>query len=406
MALVIHWRNNLSLHGTPLSPRLTSAQQRIRPYIALHNAQLITTQSIIDNTFVPYSSINDAASHRRGRRGQQDGCIRAAKRSLWFDTLHTVESPSDASALESEHVKLVLKQKHVAMLLFRIVLGALCVVLHVIMPLALILVNLHRTSFDRATHDQRDRTAVENSGSFDGPDSVSQDLLYSATLFPGPLKLFVPENISNKKSPLIQRYLLCTLRSYPVMMLRGQNPPFIHPHLLFEDSGDLRCRQRIKTGPLAVCNELLQMFTMKNRDNVLQIWRAIRMEQERLLMGVCCTIFGKEMSYDLNQTLAALQAIAIYFILRIFEKNENATNFDVPLVQTMLHFSTVACRADEIYGKQTRNQNGVMPHYPTSKLTYANLLEYNLKNDGSLDFWLSDIDEFGNFVMAAASVQE
>jgi hypothetical protein len=47
-----------------------------------------------------------------------------------------------------------------------------------------------------------------------------------------------------------------------------------------------------------------------------------------------------------------------------------------------------------------------MHHSPNSKLTYANLLDYNLKNDGSLDFWLSEIDDFGNFVMAAATLQD
>lgn len=55
------------------------------------------------------------------------------------------------------------------------------------------------------------------------------------------------------------------------------------------------------------------------------------------------------------------------------------------------------------YEMQSRR---VMPHSPNSKLTYANLLDYNLKNDGSLDFWLSEIDDFGNFVMAAATLQD
>ena len=44
-----------------------------------------------------------------------------------------------------------------------------------------------------------------------------------------------------------------------------------------------------------------------------------------------------------------------------------------------------------------------VPHSSKSKLTYADLLDYNLKNDGSLDFWLSEIDDFGNFVMSAAA---
>lgn len=48
----------------------------------------------------------------------------------------------------------------------------------------------------------------------------------------------------------------------------------------------------------------------------------------------------------------------------------------------------------------------VMPHSSNSNLTYSNLLDYNLKNDASLDLWLSEIDDFGNFVMAAATLQD
>lgn len=34
--------------------------------------------------------------------------------------------------------------------------------------------------------------------------------------------------------------------------------------------------------------------------------------------------------------MAALQAIGIYFILRVSEPDENNTNFDIPLIATML----------------------------------------------------------------------
>jgi hypothetical protein len=37
--------------------------------------------------------------------------------------------------------------------------------------------------------------------------------------------------------------------------------------------------------------------------------------------------------------------------------------------------------------------------------TYSDLLQYGPGNDGSLDFWLSKIDEFGNVIMAAASLE-
>lgn len=148
-------------------------------------------------------------------------------------------------------------------------------------------VTRNSNAFDNVKNDAEDFQLIgSDTWEFsDETDSVTQDS--PTTLFPKPLRLFVPECFTKSRNPLIQRYILCTLRSYPVMMLRGQNPPFIHPRTLFDNPGDYQSRQTFKAGPLAVCNELLQMFTMKNRDNVVQIWRAIRMEQERLLSEVC-----------------------------------------------------------------------------------------------------------------------
>lgn len=148
-------------------------------------------------------------------------------------------------------------------------------------------VTANATDFDSVKTDTEDfqLTGGEAWDFSDENESVTQDSL--TTLFPRPLRLFIPQRFACSKSPLTQRYLLCTLRSYPVMMLRGQNPPFIHPRTLFEDPEDFDPGRKMKAGPLAVCNELLQMFTLKNRDNVVQIWRAIRMEQERLFSEVC-----------------------------------------------------------------------------------------------------------------------
>jgi len=39
---------------------------------------------------------------------------------------------------------------------------------------------------------------------------------------------------------------------------------------------------------------------------------------------------------DDGDSVAALQAITVYFLLRLSEKDEEATNFDIPLVQTMV----------------------------------------------------------------------
>ena len=48
----------------------------------------------------------------------------------------------------------------------------------------------------------------------------------------------------------------------------------------------------------------------------------------------------------------------------------------------------------------------LMPHSSNLKLTFADLLDPHLKNDGSLDFWLSDIDDFGNFVLTTATLHD
>jgi hypothetical protein len=124
-------------------------------------------------------------------------------------------------------------------------------------------------------------------------DPISQYLLetdvYSYKLLSSAPRVFSPKSIGSHKSSLQRSYVLCALRSYPQIMLGGQSPPFIHTQSLFDDFGDLQLRNNSTPGPLAVCDELLRMHAMKNEDNVLQIWKAIRMEQERLLIEVCCS---------------------------------------------------------------------------------------------------------------------
>ncbi|OKL60207.1 hypothetical protein UA08_04905 [Talaromyces atroroseus] len=302
---------------------------------------------------------------------------------------------------------------------------------------------------------------VETSGSaVDISQYQLETDVYSYQILSSVPRVFAPRSIGGHKSSLHRSYLLCALRSYPQMMLRGQSPPFIHAQSISDDSDDLQLRNNSTTpGPLAVCGELLRMHTMKNEDNVVQIWGAIRREQERLLM--------EGSGYDYRDTLAALQAVSIYFVLRIFEQNEEATNFDIPLVQTMLELSihlvqlrksqskihtsqwedwvfmesssrTVLlfflidllfeyssavtlfhhCTGREMLSRQlpsTRNlwqassrteweREYEMQCCEALPFTYSDLIEYGPRNDGSLDFWLTEIDEFGNLVIAAASL--
>lgn len=52
-----------------------------------------------------------------------------------------------------------------------------------------------------------------------------------------------------------------------------------------------------------------------------------------------CFHFLIEMQYSKygdEDAVAALQAITMYFLLRISEDNEDVTNFDVPLIYTMI----------------------------------------------------------------------
>lgn len=52
---------------------------------------------------------------------------------------------------------------------------------------------------------------------------------------------------------------------------------------------------------------------------------------------------GKQCSmYSDREILAALQAVTVYWLLRISEPNDDATDFDIPLINTMLvllHFN-------------------------------------------------------------------
>jgi hypothetical protein len=51
------------------------------------------------------------------------------------------------------------------------------------------------------------------------------------------------------------------------------------------------------------------------------------------LMAVQCVVYN-----ELN-TVAALQAITVYMLLRLSENDEDATDFDIPLIETMMVFS-------------------------------------------------------------------
>jgi hypothetical protein len=100
-------------------------------------------------------------------------------------------------------------------------------------------------------------------------------------------KALIPRQFRNHEFSLNREYLRSTLSSFPYMMLPGKTlPEFIHPQSVigsFEGDGTIHKSVR---GPLANCLAIMQMCSIKNKGNSAFIWRAIRMEQERLLAEV------------------------------------------------------------------------------------------------------------------------
>ncbi|KAJ8058976.1 hypothetical protein OCU04_011959 [Sclerotinia nivalis] len=133
---------------------------------------------------------------------------------------------------------------------------------------------------------------------------------------------FAPRKSSKSQFSLNRNYILCTLPTYPSMMLPSNGdipPPFIHPHFN---------NRKALPGPLGICATLVRWTTIKDKDSAVHIWRCIRMEIDRL-----CAEYP---TYNEEDAVAALQAMTVYFLLRLSEDNEEATNFDAPLIHTMI----------------------------------------------------------------------
>ncbi|KAF7959519.1 hypothetical protein EAE96_001135 [Botrytis aclada] len=290
-----------------------------------------------------------------------------------------------------------------------------------------------------------------NSTSYQPKDSGSYYRLYNQPV-PNAPKAFALRKLSNKQFSLNRSYILCTLPTYPLMLLPSNDeglPPFIHPY--FTD-------RKALPAPLATCAVLIQWISVKNENNVLFIWGCIRMEIDR--------ICAQYTTYKSEESVAALQAITVYFLLRISEDNEKATNFDVPLISTMIKVSMhVAHLAEELQNEGVPSWkdwalaesirrtiiilffidlffdvSSSIPEYrcdenrlkymtlPCSRklwrattneaweneyansmkgiqLTYGDLINSRTRpEDRRLDGWLSQLDDFGMLVLAAASL--
>ncbi|CAD6446015.1 1ff480a9-7ceb-4b5e-9f5a-db7132b36913 [Sclerotinia trifoliorum] len=91
---------------------------------------------------------------------------------------------------------------------------------------------------------------------------------------------FAPRKSHKSQFSLNRNYILCTLPTYPSMMLSNNSdipPPFIHPH--FND-------RKALSGALGICANLVRWTSHKTEDNAVHIWRCIRMEIDRLLSDI------------------------------------------------------------------------------------------------------------------------
>lgn len=115
-------------------------------------------------------------------------------------------------------------------------------------------------------------------------------------------RVFWPRKVRYRQLSLNQKYAICTLRSYPHYLLPGKGmPPFIHPQCQIQKvSQDGRVAQTSIPEALAKCAGIIAMWSVKDKNNSVFIWRAIRSEQERLSKEVCW-IFSAPVGFDANQ---------------------------------------------------------------------------------------------------------
>ncbi|RAO73580.1 uncharacterized protein BHQ10_009592 [Talaromyces amestolkiae] len=114
----------------------------------------------------------------------------------------------------------------------------------------------------------------------------------------------------------IANLMFHTLKSYPQMMLRPDTlPPFIHPAWV-----------------------LVHMVSSRVWGSRKLFWRNVRMECERL-----CEEYPRMKKGEL---LAAMQALAIYIIMRLDEGETEYNNFDLLLCKTVILISKEHNRND------------------------------------------------------------
>lgn len=169
---------------------------------------------------------------------------------------------------------------------------------------------------------------------------------------------FWPKKIDSVRSWLPRAYLLTTLRSYPEMLLSGSNlPPFIHPCCSRSAVQDLKRGKRdtrpALPEPLAICVSVVQMLKAKNKENSSFVWSTIRAAQDKLSREF--------LLYNDWETVAALQAVTVYFLLRISaDEDTDDANFDILLIQTMVKISL---KINSFSRNCATVSDGCLPHW-------------------------------------------
>ncbi|KAJ5857159.1 hypothetical protein N7455_008053 [Penicillium solitum] len=115
------------------------------------------------------------------------------------------------------------------------------------------------------------------------------------------------------------KLLLHTLKSYVFTMLRHNSlPPFIHPSLVHSE---------FSMEPLINCINLVHMISGEMKGNRKLFWRNVRMECERL-----CDEDSQGPTLSKWELLAAMQALAIYIIIRLDDGETEYNGFDSLLI--------------------------------------------------------------------------
>lgn len=139
------------------------------------------------------------------------------------------------------------------------------------------------------------------------------------------VKAFTPRGTTWGPLSLLGKYMSQTIRRYPYMMLSDKNStPFIHRECLRHSK---QSTHKNEPGPLLRCAAIVELWRSKNSNNAPYLWKILKIEQERLMQDIS--------EYEDLLAINALQAVTIYFLLRVSSPDDDGTDFDVPLIQTM-----------------------------------------------------------------------